>query len=110
MKPMMPAERCLPADYHHKEHLMAQGTHQAREGDMTATLKDRTNEQIDKLTGQVEDAAKAVRDQGREMGEQVQVVAENFKTALDKSVRDQPFTTLALTAAVAFVIGALWKS
>jgi ElaB/YqjD/DUF883 family membrane-anchored ribosome-binding protein len=25
-------------------------------------------------------------------------------------VRDQPFTTLALTAAVAFVIGALWKS
>jgi ElaB/YqjD/DUF883 family membrane-anchored ribosome-binding protein len=89
---------------------MAQGTHQAREGDMTATLKDRTNEQIDKLTGQVEDAAKAVRDQGREMGEQVQVVAENFKTALDKSVRDQPFTTLALTAAVAFVIGALWKS
>jgi ElaB/YqjD/DUF883 family membrane-anchored ribosome-binding protein len=89
---------------------MAQGTHQAREGDMTAALKDRTTEQIDKLTGQVEDAAKAVRDQGREMGEQVQVVAENFKTALDRSVRDQPFTTLALTAAVAFVIGALWKS
>jgi ElaB/YqjD/DUF883 family membrane-anchored ribosome-binding protein len=51
-----------------------------------------------------------VRDQGREMGEQVQVVADNFKTALDKSVRDQPLTTLALTAAVAFVIGALWKS
>jgi ElaB/YqjD/DUF883 family membrane-anchored ribosome-binding protein len=89
---------------------MAQATQQAREGDIAATLKDRTAEQIDKLTGQVEDAAKAVRDQGREMGDQVQVVADNFKTALDKSVRDQPLTTLALTAAVAFVIGALWKS
>ncbi len=89
---------------------MAQGTHQAREGDIAASLKDKTAEQIDKLTGQVEGAAKAVRDQGREMGEQVQVVADNFKTALDKSVRDQPLTTLALTAAMAFVIGALWKS
>jgi len=93
---------------------MAQATNQAREtgrvGDIAGDLKDRTAEQIDKLAGQVEGAAKSVRNQGREMGEQVQVVADNFKTALDKSVRDQPITTLALTAAVAFVIGALWKS
>ena len=93
---------------------MAQGTHQTRDtgrvGEIAGDLKEKTAEQIDKLAGQVEGAAKAVRDQGREMGEQVQVVADNFKTALDKSVRDQPITTLALTAAVAFVIGALWKS
>jgi ElaB/YqjD/DUF883 family membrane-anchored ribosome-binding protein len=93
---------------------MAQSTHQARDtggvADIAGDLKERTAEQIDKMAGQVEGAAKAVRDQGREMGEQVQVVADNFKTALDKSVRDQPITTLALTAAVAFVIGALWKS
>jgi ElaB/YqjD/DUF883 family membrane-anchored ribosome-binding protein len=93
---------------------MTQGTHQARDagrvGDIASDLKERTTEQIDKLGGQVEDAAKAVRDRGREMGDQVQVVADNFKTALDKSVRDQPIATLAFTAALAFVIGALWKS
>ena len=93
---------------------MTQGTYQARDAgrvsDTASTLKERTAEQMDKLGGQVEDAAKAVRDQGREMGGQVQVVAENFKTALDKSVKDQPVATLALTAALAFVIGALWKS
>lgn len=93
---------------------MAQGTHQApdtgRVGEIAGDLKEKAAEQIDKLAGQVEGAAKAARDQGREMGEHVQVVADNFKTALDKSVRDQPITTLAMTAAVAFVIGALWKS
>jgi ElaB/YqjD/DUF883 family membrane-anchored ribosome-binding protein len=103
------AQQILP-----EEHRMAQGTHQARDtgsaADIGSGLKDSTVEQIDKLAGQVEGAAKSVRDQGREMGEQVQVVADNFKTALDKSVRDQPIMTLALTAAVAFVIGALWKS
>jgi ElaB/YqjD/DUF883 family membrane-anchored ribosome-binding protein len=62
------------------------------------------------MARQAEGAARAVGEQGREMTEQVQVVAENFKTALDKSIREQPVTTLALTAAVAFVIGALWKS
>lgn len=93
---------------------MTQGTQQARDagrvGDIASDLKERTAEQMDKLGGQVEDAAKAVRDRGREMGDQVQVVADNFKTALDKSVRDQPIATMALTAALAFVIGALWKS
>jgi ElaB/YqjD/DUF883 family membrane-anchored ribosome-binding protein len=93
---------------------MAQTTHQARDtgraGEIGSDLKDRAVEQIDKLAGQVEGAARSVRNQGREMGEQVQVVTDNFKSALDKSVRDQPLTTLAMTAAVAFVIGALWKS
>lgn len=93
---------------------MTQATHQARDtsrvGEIGSDLKDRAFEQIDKLAGQVEGAAKSMRNQGREMGEQVQVVTDNFKSALDKSVRDQPLTTLAMTAAVAFVIGALWKS
>jgi len=34
----------------------------------------------------------------------------NVKTAVDKSIKDQPMTTLAVAAAVGFVLGALWKS
>ena len=54
--------------------------------------------------------ARNVADQGREATEQVQEVAQNFKTAVDKAVKEQPLTTLAVAAGVGFVIGALWKS
>ena len=42
----------------------------------------------------------------RRMGE----VAGNLKGAVDRSVKDQPMATLAVAAAVGFVLGALWKS
>jgi len=64
---------------------------------------ERAGEKIERV---VQDAA----EQGRQATEQVQVVADNFKTAVDKSVKDQPLTTLAVAAAVGFVVGALWKS
>jgi uncharacterized protein YjbJ (UPF0337 family) len=37
-------------------------------------------------------------------------VADNFAAALQKSIDKNPTTTLAMVAAVAFVIGAIWKS
>lgn len=62
---------------------MTQSTHQTRDtgrvADFAGDLKERTAAQIDQMAGQVEGAAKAVREQGREMGEQVQVVADNSK-------------------------------
>ena len=48
--------------------------------------------------------------QMREVSDRTGEVAGNFKGALDKSVKDQPMATLALAAAVGFVLGALWKS
>lgn len=71
--------------------------------DKAANLAERTGEQIERT---VQNFA----DQGRQATEHVQVVADNFKTAVDKSVKDQPLTTLAIAAGVGFVIGALWKS
>ena len=57
-----------------------------------------------------EETARHVAQQGREAGERVQEVAGNVRMAVDKSVRDQPMTTLAVAAALGFVLGALWKS
>lgn len=71
--------------------------------DKAADFAERTGEEIQRV-------AKNVADQGREASEQVQEVAHNFKTAVDKSVKDQPLTTLAVAAGLGFVIGALWKS
>jgi ElaB/YqjD/DUF883 family membrane-anchored ribosome-binding protein len=45
----------------------------------------------------------------REVTDPAREVASNIKTAVDKSVKDQPMTTLALALAAGFVLGALWK-
>lgn len=67
-------------------------------------------DQLDKVVQGAESTARNVAAHGREAGERVQEVAGNFQTAIDKSVREQPLTTLAVAAALGFVLGALWKS
>lgn len=37
-------------------------------------------------------------------------VADNFQQAIDRSVRDQPLTTLGLAVLAGFVLGAIWKA
>ena len=59
---------------------------------------------------QAENAANRVAEQGRAAGEGMQEVAGNMKTALDKSIRDQPMATLAVAAIAGFVLGAIWKT
>lgn len=58
----------------------------------------------------VEDEASGIAARAREVATNAEDVAENFQTALDRSVRDQPLTTLAAAAAVGFVLGAIWKA
>lgn len=71
--------------------------------DKAANLAEKTSEQIERVV-------QNVTDQGRQATENVQVVADNLKSAVDKSIKDQPLTTLAVAAGLGFVIGALWKS
>lgn len=99
------------SDYRTQEH-----------GSKTASdLKDKATDKFEKLASTatdqfgkaadtVEAVASRVSEQGREAGQQVQEVAGNIKGAVDKSVKEQPMATLALVAAVGFVLGALWKS
>jgi len=54
--------------------------------------------------------ANRVAEQGRAAGEGLQEVAGNMKTALDRSINDQPMATLAVAAIVGFVLGAIWKT
>ena len=73
-------------------------------------LKDKAADQFSKAADQVEGAASRVAEQGREAGERMQEVAGNFKGALDKSIKDQPMSTLAGVAILGFILGAIWKS
>jgi ElaB/YqjD/DUF883 family membrane-anchored ribosome-binding protein len=49
-----------------------------------------------------------VRDQGKEAVEAVADVRDNMATAIDRSLKDRPYTTLALAVGVGFLLGALW--
>ena len=102
---------------------MPQGSTQYRkpENSTASDLKDKATDQFERLADQasdqfsraadsVEKVASRVAEQGRAAGEQVQEVAGNLKGAVDKSVKDQPMATLAVVAALGFVLGALWKS
>jgi len=73
-------------------------------------LKDKARSEVEKDKSELREAAHSVADQGREVSENVQAVANNMKDALEKSMREKPLTTLAMAAAVAFVLGAIWKS
>lgn len=88
---------------------MAQSSH-TRGSEPVSDLKDKASDQLSKVTGQVESMANRVSEQGREATERMGEVAGNLKGAVDRSVKDQPMATLAVAAAVGFVLGALWKS
>jgi ElaB/YqjD/DUF883 family membrane-anchored ribosome-binding protein len=78
--------------------------------DKASDLKDKATDQFKKVADRAEGIATSTADQMREMGDRAGEVAGNLKGAVDKSVKDQPMATLAMAAAVGFVLGALWKS
>ncbi len=55
-------------------------------------------------------AVRAVRDQADETSQNVQAVAGTFYSALQKSLKQQPMTTLGFAIVMGFVLGALWKA
>jgi ElaB/YqjD/DUF883 family membrane-anchored ribosome-binding protein len=85
---------------------MAQSASSSHSRNAADDLADKASNLAEKTGEKMQDLA----DQGRQATEQFQIVADNFKTAVDKSVKDQPLTTLVMAAGIGFVIGALWKS
>ena len=45
----------------------------------------------------------------RAYGEEAQAAAKRVRPFMEKSMKEQPMQTLAAAAAVAFLLGALWK-
>lgn len=75
-----------------------------------ASMKSKVQENVDKAASRVESAAETLSRKSREISDDVQTVTSNITDAVDKSLREQPYTTLAMAAAMAFVLGAIWKS
>jgi ElaB/YqjD/DUF883 family membrane-anchored ribosome-binding protein len=73
-------------------------------------IKGKAKQTFDDASDRAQDIASRAQDIAGQAREQVGEVAGNVKSAVDKSIKDQPLTTLLMAAAVGFVIGALWKS
>ncbi len=73
-------------------------------------VKERLADQTEKLGSHMERMAQSASDQASQMGDSMRDVANNIDTAIRRSVKEQPMTTLAMAAAVGFVLGAIWKS
>lgn len=74
--------------------------------DIKGPVKDATStakQGIDSAAGQLQDVAEQTT-------KQVGAVGGNVQKAVDKSLAAQPYTTLAMAAAIGFAIGAIWKS
>ncbi|MEZ5774869.1 MAG: hypothetical protein R3D33_09285 [Hyphomicrobiaceae bacterium] len=75
-----------------------------------STERTAAGERASRYAEGIEQSAEHLAEQGREIGEQVQEVAGQARSAVQRSVREQPLATLAVVAAVSFVVGALWKT
>jgi ElaB/YqjD/DUF883 family membrane-anchored ribosome-binding protein len=76
--------------------------------DKVSEMKDQATDQLKNVAERAEGLAHDAIDQLRQTG--AGEVAGNLRGAVDKSVKDQPMATLALAAAVGFILGALWKA
>jgi ElaB/YqjD/DUF883 family membrane-anchored ribosome-binding protein len=67
--------------------------------------EDRVRDFADKAQDMATDAA----EQARIYAEKAQEAAKNFKPFVEKSMKEQPMSTLAAAAVIGFALGALWK-
>ena len=70
-------------------------------GGRSDDLKDKATDQFKKVADRVEGVAGAAADQIREVGYRAGEVAGNFKTAVDKSVKQQPMVGVSGTEMLA---------
>jgi ElaB/YqjD/DUF883 family membrane-anchored ribosome-binding protein len=72
-------------------------------------MADTTTDRLKDASGRAQEMASDVAEQARQYGEKAQDAARQFKPFVDKSLREQPMTTLASAAVIGFLLGALWK-
>jgi ElaB/YqjD/DUF883 family membrane-anchored ribosome-binding protein len=67
------------------------------------------NEVWQRARSSVDDVVESASAKGQEATDAVSEVRDNLVGAIDDSLENRPYTTLALSLAAGFVLGALWK-
>ena len=77
---------------------------------MASTSNYGSQNTVGKAKQALDDSSDSIMEAARDAAQQVQDVSGNVQRAVNKSVKDQPLTTLMMAGAVGFVLGALWRS
>jgi ElaB/YqjD/DUF883 family membrane-anchored ribosome-binding protein len=72
-------------------------------------MADATGERMRETADSAQEIAGNIADQARHHAERAQEAAKRFRPFVEKSLREQPMTTLAVAGAIGLVLGALWK-
>jgi ElaB/YqjD/DUF883 family membrane-anchored ribosome-binding protein len=80
------------------------------------TARDGLRGMADATTDKVKDAAESahamagnVAEQVREYAEEAQTAAKQFRSSMEKNIKEQPLAMLAAVSLIGFLLGALWK-
>jgi ElaB/YqjD/DUF883 family membrane-anchored ribosome-binding protein len=72
-------------------------------------LGDRGNAAWAQAKSRVDDAMADAQETGREAVDAIREVSDNFVEAIDGSLKERPYTTLAIAAGLGFLFGVLWR-
>ena len=72
--------------------------------------KDRARQEIERWVDSVDQASQGVVGQAAAVKEDVMQVADNFTSAFQKSLKNNPQATIAMVAVVGFILGAVWRA
>lgn len=76
---------------------------------VTDILADHGNKAWQRARSSVDDVVADAQGKGREAVDAVREVSDNFVAAVDQSLKERPYTTLAIVAALGFLFGATWR-
>ena len=77
--------------------------------DRMRDMADKAGEKLQDASANAQELAGNIAEQARRYGEKAQQAAQEFKPFVEKSMKEQPMSTLAAAAAIGFVLGAIWK-
>ncbi len=72
-------------------------------------LSNRGNAAWKRAKTSVDGVMSDAQDKGREAVDAMREVSDHFVEAIDTSIKERPYTTLALVAGLAFLFGATWR-
>lgn len=76
---------------------------------VAAIVADKGNAAWQRARGSADAAMASAQDKGREAVGAMRDVSDNFVGAIDESIKERPYTTLALVAGLGFLFGATWR-
>lgn len=72
-------------------------------------FSDRGNAAWRRARTSVDGVMSDAQDKSREAVDAMRGVSDNFVAAIDDSLKNRPYTTLAIIGGIGFVLGALWR-